>query len=257
MADILTLNHLNKAFGGLQATLDVSLRVSQGERVSIIGPNGAGKTTLFNQISGYIRPDSGEILFNGVSIIGKPAQEIVRMGIGRAFQRSNIFPRLTTFENVQTAVLSQNRQWYNFWNVARHMSAVNERVDYLLSIVGLNDKRRDRLAGKLALGDQKRLEIGLALALDPQLLLLDEPTAGMSAQETESTVELVKDLTQKFNVSLLFTEHDMEVVFGISERIYVLNYGAIIAEGTPKEIAENVRVQEVYLGTTLSETPEG
>jgi branched-chain amino acid transport system ATP-binding protein len=245
----LHLEKIHKTFGGLQATNNVTLHVEEGERVGIIGPNGAGKTTLFNQISGHLRPDSGRILYDGRDITGLSPYKIVRLGIGRAFQRSNIFPRLTTFENVQAAVISQNHQSFNVWKSTTQLKEVNERADYILNIIGLNDKRRDRMAGKLALGDQKRLEIGLALAMKPRLLLLDEPTAGMSSQETESTVNLVSEITKQFKMSLLFTEHDMEVVFGMSERIYVLNQGTIIAEGSPQEIAANPRVQEVYLGT--------
>lgn len=246
--NVLEIQNLNKAFGGLQATFDVNLTVQPEELVAIIGPNGAGKTTIFNQITGYIRPDTGSILFNGNSIIGNSPHEIVRMGIGRAFQRSNIFPRLTAFENVQAAVISQYRQTLNLWRAARHMRDVNERTADILANIGLT-KQADRQAGKLALGDQKRLEIGLALAMEPQLLLLDEPTAGMSPEETDNTVALVGDLTRKFKMSMLFTEHDMAVVFGIAERIYVLNQGQVIAEGKPQEIVDNPRVQEVYLGS--------
>lgn len=245
----LVLENINKTFGGLQATNNVSLNVAPGERVGIIGPNGAGKTTLFNQISGHLRPDSGRIFFDGRDITGVAPFKIVRLGIGRAFQRSNIFPRLTSFENIQAAVISQNRETYNFWQSTKQLKAVNERTEHILSIIGLNDNRRERMAGKLALGDQKRLEIGLALAMQPRLLLLDEPTAGMSSAETENTVKLVSEITKEFGMSLLFTEHDMSVVFGMSERIYVLNQGTIIAEGSPQEIAQNPRVQEVYLGT--------
>ncbi len=249
----LVLEQINKAFGGLQATRDVSLMVNDGERVSIIGPNGAGKTTIFNQISGYLRPDSGKILFNGESIVGYSPEALVRKGIGRAFQRSNIFPRLTTFENVQAAVVSQYGQMLNLWRYVRGMRDITERTRNILDVIELNDKRAEQKAGKLALGDQKRLEIGLALALEPQLLLLDEPTAGMSPRETENTVQLINDITQQFNMSLLFTEHDMEVVFGISERIYVLNHGEVIASGQPQEVADDPRVQEVYLGTDREE----
>jgi branched-chain amino acid transport system ATP-binding protein len=250
---LLTVNNISKAFGGLQATNNVSLEVNEGERVSIIGPNGAGKTTLFNQISGYIKPDSGRIHFDGRDITGMRPYAIVRLGIGRAFQRSNIFPRLTAFDNIQAAVISQYKQTFNLWTPASQLKTVNERTTHILDTIGLNDKRVRRIAGKLALGDQKRLEIGLALALEPKLLLLDEPTAGMSPQETQETVQLVNDITKQFNMSLLFTEHDMEVVFGISERIYVLNQGTVIAEGAPQEIADNPRVQQVYLGTTVED----
>lgn len=250
---VLTLDKLNKAFGGLQATLNVSLYVDEGERVSIIGPNGAGKTTLFNQISGHIMPDSGTITYEGKEITGRRPYDIVRMGIGRAFQRANIFSRLTTFENIHAAVISQNRQHFNLVRRAGSSQDVRDRVHHILGIIGMNDRQHKRIAGELALGDQKRLEIGLALAMEPRLLLLDEPTAGMSPRETESTVQLVNEITQQFNMSLLFTEHDMEVVFGISERIYVLNYGQIIAEGAPQEIVDNPQVQEVYLGSEIKE----
>ncbi len=252
---VLKLEKLYKSFGGLMATSDVSLYVEPGERVSIIGPNGAGKSTLFNQISGHIRPDRGRVLFQDQDITGMHPYRIVRLGIGRAFQRANIFPRLTTYENIQAAVTSYRRHHFNLWRPARQQQDVNDRTDELLTVIGLNDARRDRLAGKLALGDQKRVEIGLALAMEPRLLLLDEPTAGMSAQETENTVQLVSSITKQFNMSLLFTEHDMEVVFGISERVYVLNHGIIIAEGLPQEIADNPRVQEVYLGSSRDKSP--
>ncbi|MDQ7027941.1 MAG: ABC transporter ATP-binding protein [Anaerolineae bacterium] len=250
---LLTAGNISKAFGGLQATNNVSLEVETGERVSIIGPNGAGKTTLFNQISGYIRPDSGHIIFDGHDITALSAHDIVRRGIGRAFQRSNIFPRLTAFANIQVAVISQYKLTFNLWRPASQLTIVNERTTHILETIGLNDKQANRMAGQLALGDQKRLEIGLALALEPKLLLLDEPTAGMSAQETEGTVQLIKNITEQFDMSLLFTEHDMDVVFGISERIYVLNQGNVIAQGAPQDIADNPRVQQVYLGTTIEE----
>ncbi len=244
---ILNLEQLNKAFGGLQATADVSLNVEVGELVSVIGPNGAGKSTLFNQISGHIRPDSGRVIFDDRDITGLAPHEIVPLGIGRSFQRSNIFPRLTAFENVQAAVLSFKRHGRNVWRSIGSFGEINDRVNQILESIGLHDKR-DRLGGKLALGDQKRLEIGLALALEPKLMLLDEPTAGMSPEETVSTVGLVERLAHEFKMSLLFTEHDMAVVFGISQRIYVLHQGRIITEGKPTDIAQNEEVQAIYLG---------
>jgi branched-chain amino acid transport system ATP-binding protein len=246
---LLDIRNLKKSFGGLQATNDVSLHVNHGELVSIIGPNGAGKSTLFNQITGYIQPNSGEVLFDGRSVLGKTPYQIVRLGIGRAFQRSNIFPRLTVFENVQAAVISHQRKILNFWSPARSLNAVNNRAGEILQSVGLYPSK-DRRAGTMALGDQKRLEIALALALEPRLLLLDEPTAGMSPEETNSIVALIERLVHEFEVTLLFTEHDISLVFSISKRIYVLNYGTIIAEGLPSEIAANPHVQEVYLGTS-------
>jgi branched-chain amino acid transport system ATP-binding protein len=245
--NLLEIKNLNKAFGGLQVTNDVNLHIAKGELVSIIGPNGAGKSTLFNQITGYHRPDSGSIMFDGRSVIGKSPDSIVRMGIGRAFQRANVFPRLTVMENVQVAVTSFRRESLNLWQYIGRMGEINDRTEEILQSIGLLEDRK-RQAGKLALGDQKRLEIALALALEPRLLLLDEPTAGMSPEETSSTVALVERLVHEFDVTLLFTEHDIGLVFSISKRIYVLNYGSIIAEGEPKEIADNPRVQEVYLG---------
>jgi branched-chain amino acid transport system ATP-binding protein len=244
---LLRVEQLNKAFGGLKATDNVSFAVAPGELSSIIGPNGAGKTTLFNQITGYLRPDSGRVFFNDRDITHLPPHEIVRRGIGRSFQRSNIFSRLTVFENVQTAVLSQHRQSSNLWRATQRYRELNERAGHILESVGLAG-RRNQLSGTLALGDQKRLEIGLALALEPQLMLLDEPTAGMSPEETWSTVALIQSLAREFKMTALFTEHDMAVVFNISQKVRVLHQGQLIAEGAPQEISENPEVQRVYLG---------
>ena len=244
---LLVIERLNKAFGGLQATNNVSLTLEPGELSAIIGPNGAGKSTLFNLITGYHRPDSGRVIFDGRDLIGLPPHQIVRLGIGRSFQRSNIFPRLTVFENVQAAVLSHYRQSSHLWRSTSRFGKLNEHVERILHNIGLWDKRA-RLGGKLALGDQKRLEMGLALALEPKLLLLDEPTAGMSAEETASTVALVKQISDEFKVTLLFTEHDIAVIFGIAQTIHVLYYGGIVASGKPQEIADNPEVQKIYLG---------
>ncbi|MHB8626371.1 MAG: ABC transporter ATP-binding protein [Aggregatilineales bacterium] len=250
--NLLVVEHLQKSFSGLKATRDVSLTVAPQELSSIIGPNGAGKSTLFNQITGLIRPDSGRILFQDQDIIGMPAHRIVRLGIGRSFQRSNIFPRLTAYENVQVAVLSFQRKAGNLWRFTGKFGEANDRVGQILENVGLQDKR-DRLSGQLALGDQKRLEIGLALALEPKLMLLDEPTAGMSPEETASTISLIEHLVHELKISLLFTEHDIAMVFGISQIIRVLHLGAIIAQGTPREISENPEVQSIYLGSKATE----
>ena len=244
---ILTVEHLNKAFGGLQAIREISFQLEPGELSAIIGPNGAGKTTLFHLITGYYRPDSGTVTFDGQRITGLSPYRIARLGIGRSFQRSNIFPRLTVFENVQTAVFSHLRQSAHFWAPASNYTASQQRAEEILASIGLLSKA-GQLGGKLALGDQKRLEIGLALALKPRLMLLDEPTAGMSPEETANTVALINQLAHEFNMTLLFTEHDMSVVFRISKVIRVLYYGEIIASGTPLEISENPEVQRIYLG---------
>lgn len=248
---LLQVENLQKSFGGLKATRNVSLIVEEGELSSIIGPNGAGKSTLFNQITGLIRPDSGRILFNGQDITGVPAHKIVRLGIGRSFQRSNIFPRLTTYENIQVAVLNYQRHGGNLWRWRNNFAEANTRIEQILESIGLQ-AQRNRLSGQLALGDQKRLEIGLALALEPKLMLLDEPTAGMSPEETASTIALIEKLVREFKMSLLFTEHDIAMVFGISKIIRVLHYGEIVAQGTPKEISGNVEVQRIYLGDKVN-----
>lgn len=244
---LLQVKNLNKAFGGLLATNDVTFTVAQGELSSIIGPNGAGKTTLFNLLTGRFPPDSGRVIFADQDITGLSPYKIVSRGIGRSFQRSNIFPRLTVFENVQTAVLSYHQYGQNLWRTVTGLGQYNERTDHILENIGLQEKRK-RLSGVLALGDQKRLEIGLALALEPKLMLLDEPTAGMSPEETTSTVALIEKLAHEFNITLVFTEHDMAVVFSISEKIRVLHAGQIIATGTAQQISDNREVQRIYLG---------
>jgi branched-chain amino acid transport system ATP-binding protein len=249
---LLRVERLNKSFGGLKATDNISFTVAPGELGSIIGPNGAGKTTLFNLITGYLRPDSGRVFFNGRDITHLPPHAIVRLGIGRSFQRSNIFARLTVFENVQAAVLSHHRQSSNLWRATHRYRELNDRAERILGSVGLLE-RRNQLSGTLALGDQKRLEMGLALALEPQLMLLDEPTAGMSPEETWSTVALIEILAREFKMTVLFTEHDMAVVFDISQKIRVLHQGQFIAEGVPQEISENPEVQRVYLGEKREE----
>jgi branched-chain amino acid transport system ATP-binding protein len=250
--NVLALEDVNKAFGGVKASHHLTLHVRPGERVAVIGANGAGKSTMFNLISGYLTPDSGTITFDGQSIAGMSPHSIARMGIGRSFQRSNIFPKLTAFENILTAVLSSVKLSLHPFRAARSYGVENQRALDILKRIGLLDAR-DRRAGALALGDQKRLEIGLALALTPRLLLLDEPTAGMSPEETSSTVALVESLARESGISLLFTEHDMAVVFGIAERIYVLHQGAIVADGTPEAIRDNPDVQRIYLGAAQDE----
>jgi branched-chain amino acid transport system ATP-binding protein len=242
---IFETKHLTKKFGGLTATSDVSLQIGEGELVSIIGPNGAGKTTLFNLLTGHIKPDEGKVYFQGKEITGLPPHTISRMGIGRSFQRLNIFPRLTTFENVQVAVFSAQRKSHQLFTSAKKM--VRGETETILESVGLQDKR-DTKGGLLAHGDQKRLELGIALSVHPSLLLLDEPTQGMSPQETIETTTLIQKLVKERGLTLIFVEHDMKVVFGISDNIRVLHQGKVIFSGKPEEVKRNEEVQRIYLG---------
>ena len=238
------VKEIGKSFGGLMAVNEVSFNIEKGELSSIIGPNGAGKTTLFNLLTGHLPADTGRILFKGKEITGLSPHEICRKGIGRSFQRTNIFPRLSAFDNVQVAVMSWRRKNSNIF--LRAQSMLRKETDEILESVGLGDKK-EMTAGLLAHGDQRRLEIGIALGSYPELLLLDEPTAGMSAEELGRTVELIQSLARERGLTLLFIEHDMNVVFGISEKIRVMHMGRIIAEGRPEDVRANDEVQRIYL----------
>jgi branched-chain amino acid transport system ATP-binding protein len=242
---LLKVEHLKKAFGGLQATNDVSYAMQTGELSGIIGPNGAGKSTFFNLLSGYHKVDSGRIFFKGKDITNWPPHRISRLGIARAFQVSNIYPALTTYENVRQAVLAQQKKTLSFFTPARRLAQKETRD--LLEVTGLADYT-DRTAGTLSQGDKKRLELAVALGNNPELLFLDEPTAGMSGDETYATMDLVKRLNQEMNLTILFTEHNMSVVFGYARRLTVLHQGAIIAEGSPEEVRKNEAAQKAYLG---------
>jgi branched-chain amino acid transport system ATP-binding protein len=242
---LLKVAHLKKAFGGLQATNDVNYAMQAGELSGIIGPNGAGKSTFFNLLSGYHRVDSGRIFFKDKDITNWPPHRISRLGIARAFQVSNIYPALTTYENVRQAVLAQQKKTLNLFTPARCL-AQKETQD-LLEVTGLSDYTH-RTAGTLSQGDKKRLELAVALGNKPELLFLDEPTAGMSGEETYATMDLVKRLNQEMHLTILFTEHNMSVVFGYARRLTVLHQGAIIAEGSPEEVRRNAAAQKAYLG---------
>jgi len=244
---ILKVENLYKSFDGNTVINDVSFSVTQGELSSIIGPNGAGKTTLFNLISGLLLPDSGRIHFQNHSLVGLQPYDIVRLGIAKAFQITSIFPRLSVLENVVAALISRERGNLNMVKPVKKLKAVHDRAYTLLENVGLKEMA-DQPSGTLAHGNQKRLDIAVALALEPKLLLLDEPTAGMSPEERRETVQLIKELWEKFNVTMLFIEHDMDIVFSISQKVRVLCYGTLIAEGLPEEISKNEQVIEVYLG---------
>jgi branched-chain amino acid transport system ATP-binding protein len=242
---ILETEKIMKSFGGLTAVYDVNLRVKEGELTSIIGPNGAGKTTLFNLLTGHLPVDSGRIIFKGKDITRLPPHTISRMGIGRSFQRLNIFPRLSAFENVQVAVFSAQRQSRNLFSRASRLAL--RETESILDSVGLLEKEWVK-GGLLAHGDQKRLEMGIALAVGPTLLLLDEPTQGMSPRESAEITRLIQKLVKEKGLTLIFVEHDMNVVFGISDSIRVLHQGRIIFGGKPEEVKNNEEVQRIYLG---------
>ena len=242
---ILQVDNLAKSFDGFIAVAGVSFQIEKGELCSIIGPNGAGKTTVFNMITGHLRMDKGRVVFNGMDISRLPAHKICRLGLGRSFQRINIFPRLTVFENIQAAVLTHRGKSLSFFTSVQPL--FQEETEEILVSVGLQD-HRDDVGGPVAYGFQKQLELGIALASNPKMLLLDEPTAGMSRQETKATIELIAKIVREKGLTLLFTEHDMSVVFSISERIMVLHQGQLIASGPPDEVRTNQDVQKIYIG---------
>jgi branched-chain amino acid transport system ATP-binding protein len=242
---MLEVRGVRKSFNGFTAVDGVSLSVAQGSIAAVIGPNGAGKSTFFNLITGHLRPDEGRIVLQGRDITGAPPHRICKMGMGRSFQRTNIFPKLTVFENVQAAFISHRNRGRNFWT--RSAGLYREETNALLGSLGLRGNAH-AIAGALSHGAQKQVELGIALACDPEILLLDEPTAGMSAAETHSAVRLIERLAAERGLTLLFTEHDMEVVFSIAQRIGVLHQGRLIAEGTPEVVQSDPTVRRVYLG---------
>jgi branched-chain amino acid transport system ATP-binding protein len=244
-AAILRIEHLSMQFGGLAALNDVSVAVPRGEIRAIIGPNGAGKSTFFNCVTGVLTPTSGRILFDGDDITGLPPHAISQKSIARSYQITNILPGATVLENVRIAVQSRHHSW----SLLRHHRSYQDviaRARTVLASVGLADKE-DELAANLSHGEQRNLEIGIALGTEPKLLCLDEPTAGMSVTETHATVELIRRIAA--NLTILIVEHDMEVVMGLAHTITVLHYGEVLAEGPPAAIQANPRVQEVYLKT--------
>ena len=240
----LTIDKLTRSFGGLIAVDNISVAFEAGRLNAIIGPNGAGKTTLFNLICGELRPDSGQVSFNGQDIAGRKPHEIVRYGISRTLQIKSIFAGLTVRENICAAVMS-HEHIRSFFHSARSYKTVNARVDALIEEVGLS-AFGDRQASTLSYGDIALLELALALANRPKLLLLDEPVCGMGPEETERTVEIIRDISKQTNVILI--EHDMEVVFAVADEIVVMAQGSVLARGTPQEISANSEVQEAYLG---------
>ena len=244
---MLSVQAVRKSFDHFLAVNEGNLEVEKGEVVAVIGPNGAGKSTLFKLITGHLKPDMGKIIFRGEDISGLPPHTICRKGISLSYQIVNIFSRLTIFENVQAAVLSHQRRTYNLVSPARNL-AVNETKE-ILEAVGLSGVS-NRVSGALSHGEQKVLEIAIALGNDPELLILDEPTAGMSPEETFATIGLINRLTKEMGLTILFCEHDMELVFSIAHKIMVMQQGISIAEGKPEDIKHDKRVQEAYLGSS-------
>ena len=244
---LLRVEHVSKHFGNLIAVDDVSMTIGPGELQAVIGPNGAGKTTFFNLISGFLKPSSGRIIFDGEDITKLlPARRVWR-GIARTFQITEVFPELSVRENLNIPVEIASGYGWSSWLSRAAGSKIRAQVSKLLDMGGLADKA-DRLVGELAHGDQRTTEIMMALALRPSLLLLDEPTAGMGDQETSDITQLIRKLHNDRSLSIVLIEHDMRVVFSLADRIMVLAEGAILAEGTPDEIAANDAVQEAYLG---------
>lgn len=242
---MLRVQALQKSFGDFKAVNGAHLTVENGKIVAVIGPNGAGKTTLFNLITGQLQSDGGSIVFNDENINKLPPYKICRKGIARSFQIANIFPRLPIFRNVQVSVLSQQKLSNKLFNPASQMAV--EETSRILESVGLLNKKFD-VAGSLSHGDKRTLEIAIALGNEPELLILDEPTAGMSPEETTATMSLIQTLADKQGLTILFCEHDMEVVFNVAQSIMVMQQGYTIIQGTPEEVRQNSEVQKAYLG---------
>jgi branched-chain amino acid transport system ATP-binding protein len=254
MTYALELKDLRKSFGKTEIIRGADLAVNAGERVAVIGPNGAGKSTLFNLISGRFEPTSGEILLHGQRIDGKRPFEINRMGLSRSFQITNIFPKLSVFENLRCSVLWSLGYRYTFLKFLVDLEDANERAEQLMEMIRL-DRRKDVLAMNLTYAEQRALEIGITIAGGAQVILLDEPTAGMSKSETQRFINLIKEVT--VGKTLLTVEHDMGVVFGLADKIAVVVFGELIDDDTPEKVRANARVQEAYLGSSVADAQSG
>jgi branched-chain amino acid transport system ATP-binding protein len=247
---VLELQDVYKDFDGLEVLFGINMGIQQGERHAIIGPNGAGKSTIFNIITGKVLPSKGKIFFKGQDVTGTSPHKLNRRGLARSFQITNIFRTMTVFQNVRNAILSKNKIRYNMFSRLDRMKDINDQTDRVLEQIGLLD-RRDVIAGLLSYGQQRALEIGLTIATEPELILLDEPTAGMSSEETREAVKLIERVTQ--GKTLIIVEHDMEVVFSLADRITVIYYGEVLASGPPDEIRQNQKVKDAYLGEEKEE----
>lgn len=252
MAELLKVNDISMVFGGLRAVSNLTMHIDHGELIGLIGPNGAGKTTAFNMITGVYTPTEGEVYFNGEKSSGKKSYQVTQMGMARTFQNIRLFSELSVIDNVKIAY--NMHVYYNMFDAIvrdkkyiQEEEMITQKALDLLKIFHLEDKAYE-VAKNLPYGEQRRLEIARALATEPKLLLLDEPAAGMNPQETKELMEMIRWIREKFDLSILLIEHDMSLVMGVCERIYVLEYGCLIAEGTPDEIKNNKRVIEAYLG---------
>jgi branched-chain amino acid transport system ATP-binding protein len=246
MSKVLEVHKLAKSFGGVQAVNKLSFGLGEGQLLAMIGPNGAGKSTCFNLINGQLRPDSGSVVILGRKINGYQPRQVWKLGVGRTFQITSTFASMTVLENIKMAILSYHRRTRSLFS--RVSKLYSDESMALLKLVGIEDQH-DRACGVLAYGDLKRVELAVALANRPKLLLMDEPTAGMGPAERQSLMELTADIVRTRNIGVLFTEHDMDVVFTHADRIIVLNRGELVAEGMPSEVRENRQVQEIYLGS--------
>lgn len=245
MSAILETRELTKAFGGLVAVRSASYQFVEGRTHAIIGPNGAGKSTFVNLLTGHLPPSSGEILFKGARITGLPAHKVTRLGVGRSYQKTNIFPVFTCFENCRLAAQSNLASSMRFLRKAAAYGEINDRAEQALELCGLGG-RRDRVAGTMSYGEQRQLEIGMVLATAPQVLVLDEPLAGMGREESEKMVTLLKDLAQRF--TLILVEHDMDAVFSIADTLTVMVNGTVLESGPVEAIRASKAVQDAYLG---------
>ena len=246
MANVLEVHELAKSFGGVQAVKNLSFDLGEGQLLAMIGPNGAGKSTCFNLINGQLRPDHGSVVIMGKKINGFQPRQVWKLGVGRTFQITATFASMTVLENIKMVILSYHRRSRSL--ISRVRKVYTDESMELLKLVGIEDQH-DRSCGVLAYGDLKRVELAVALANKPKLLLMDEPTAGMGPAERQSLMELTADIVRTRNIGVLFTEHDMDVVFTHSDRIIVLNRGELVAEGSPAEVRANKKVQEIYLGS--------
>jgi branched-chain amino acid transport system ATP-binding protein len=243
---LLTVTNLSKSFGGVQAVREVSFTLERGQLLALIGPNGAGKSTCFNMLNGQLEPDSGTVMLEGIDVTGHPPREIWKRGVGRTFQVAATYGSMTVCENVQMVLLSRARRLFDLWS--RASESQRDQALGLLARVGMADQA-ERPCGMLAYGDVKRVELAMALANEPKLLLMDEPTAGMAPKERNDLMALTAELARERNLGVLFTEHSMDVVFTYAQRVLVLTRGQIIAQGSPAQVRDDPEVQAVYLGT--------